>query len=515
MTECSPCCGRWLPVFTGPPPHRLRLCLRRVVARRLSPSSTSLPPTLPSPTRPRPAPPGAIDEGAGPGSHLSACANPLRWNTGEMAAAALRSVRLTRFKSLRDQVLQLEPVTLLVGRNGSGKSNVIDALSLFALLADDRDVGDLERGDQEVAGLRGGLSGASPFGDPVVKVGCSVRTASGGSLSLDLVLDASERPEVISEKLVLDERGRSKKVLIEAKRKAVGSGISEAQIYSGGAPRGYQLLASRLAVVQAVTKIPGDTKARRLVIDSCAELTAALQAVFILDPVPAQMRTYARIGSAPDRSGSTLSALVYRLREEPDAWERLTTLVRGLVESPVLDVTFSEGRIPGEEQFVDVMVAFTETAPKGKFTVPARLMSDGTLRYLAIVASLLDLGEPKRAQRPAGRTLVVEEIENGLFPSQAQIVLDLLRQEAKARSTHLIATTHSPALLDALRPEDHKGVVICDREGGEGYSRLRRLTEHPDYIEIAGAGRVGQAATAGSLSEERPPAKRASELFAS
>lgn len=433
-----------------------------------------------------------------------------------MDGAALNSVRLGRFKSLRDQELVLEPVTLLVGRNGSGKSNVLDALSLLALLADDRDVNDLERGDQEVAGLRGGLSGASPFGEPQVTVGCTARTSAGASLSFTVSLDASDHPEIISERLVLHQSGGSGKVLVEAKRTAPRSGISEVQIYSGGAPRGYQFLSTRLALVQALTKVPTDSKARQLVVDSCGELAAVLRAIFILDPVPAQMRGYTRIGSAPDRSGSTLSAMVYKLRQEPDSWARLTELIRGLVESDVLEVTFSEGRIPGEDHLVDVMVALKEAAPAGRFTVPARLMSDGTLRYLAIVASLLELSDRRTSKTgPANRTLVVEEIENGLFPSQASTVLDLLRDEARARSTHLIASTHSPALLDALRPEDHSGVVIVDRDRTEGFSRLTRLTDHPNYVGIAAAGRVGQAATAGSLAAERPPSQRISDLFAS
>ena len=60
-----------------------------------------------------------------------------------LVAAHLESVRLGAFKSYRDQELSLRPVTLLVGRNASGKSNALDALSLLSLLAEGRDVSDL------------------------------------------------------------------------------------------------------------------------------------------------------------------------------------------------------------------------------------------------------------------------------------------------------------------------------------------------------------------------------------
>lgn len=421
--------------------------------------------------------------------------------SGTVALPGLDSIRLSAFKSFRKQTLDIHPLTLIVGRNASGKSNALDALSLLALLADERDVNDLERGDQEVAGLRGGLSGAAPYGATAVKVGCNVTTAEGHSLDFEIDLDASASPEVVSEKLVLRRKGSTDLLLIDAKRKSKGAGISDVQVYSGGNPRFYTFVSSRLAVVQAATKVPTDTKARGLVVKSCAELSAALRGVFVLDPVPAQMREYVRIGSAPDRAGSTASAMAYALREEPNSWTRLSELVAGLVETPLVEITFSQGRLP-DDRLVDVMVALVEQAGEGQFTVPARVMSDGTLRYLAIVASLLSL---RSEQQPLGplvrRTLVVEEIENGLFPSQAARVLDLLRSEALAQEVRLVATTHSPAMLDALRPEDHRGVVICDR-GADGWSRLRPLTSLPNYVEVAGGGAVGRAVTKGLLERE-------------
>jgi len=191
--------------------------------------------------------------------------------------------------------------------------------------------------------------------------------------------------------------------------------------------------------------------------------------------------------------------MVYELRQDPGAWKRLYELIAGLVETQLLEITFSEGRLPHQDRLVDVMVALVEQAGSHGFTAPARLMSDGTLRYLSIVASLLSLRtEQPLATIPVRRTLVVEEIENGLFPSQGARVLDLLRAEALEQDVRLVATTHSPALLDALRPEDHEGVAICDRSD-DGWSRLRALVSHPNYLEVAGGGAVGRAVTKGLL----------------
>lgn len=429
-----------------------------------------------------------------------------------MALPGLTSLRLTRFKSHRNQVLNFEPVTLIIGRNGSGKSNVLDALSLLALLADDRDVSDLERGDQEVAGLRGGLSGAAPFGDARVRIGCTIQTASGELLDFDIDFDAGERPEIVKERLVLHRRTGRQLILIEANWQGPGSGISDVQTYSGGAPRSYHFLSSRLATAQAITKVPTDTRARQLVVDSCTQLAATLRGVFVLDPVPAAMRGYIRIGSAPDRSGSTTSALAYDIRGDHESWSRLNELVSALVETQLEEITFLEGRLPGQP-LVDVMVALREKAGNQSFTAPARVMSDGTLRYLSIVSTMLALRSDQPAQSiNVRRTLLVEEVENGLFPSQGERVMELLRSQARAQDIRLVATTHSPALLDALEPSDHRGVIVCDRSD-RGWSRLRALTDHPRYVEIAGGGAVGRSVTRGLLSTLPPTNTSLSDLF--
>jgi hypothetical protein len=367
------------------------------------------------------------------------------------------------------------------------------------------------------------LSGAAPYGTNDVCVGCTVRLDNGDELDLDLVIGAGvsveslgERPEIISEQLHLRPRTGKKKLLIDARRQSNGSGISDVQVYSGAVPRTFQLLANRLAVAQAPTKIPEDTKARQLVARCCTAVATVLRGVFVLDPVPGAMREYVRIGSPPDRSGSSVSALVYELRRHPDAWERLVSLIGDLVEPEVEEISFAEGRLLPNDRLVDVMVALVERCGGSTFTVPARLMSDGTLRYLAIVASLLYLRSADGDLAGTGhRTLVVEEIENGLFPSQAARVLELLRSEAHEQGVRLVASTHSPALLDALLPGDHAGVIICDRRG-DGVSELRRLVDHPRYVEVASGGTVGRAVTMGLLAEPpRNGGHSLSDLFAS
>ncbi|OFW31345.1 MAG: chromosome segregation protein SMC [Acidobacteria bacterium RIFCSPLOWO2_02_FULL_65_29] len=94
--------------------------------------------------------------------------------------------------------------------------------------------------------------------------------------------------------------------------------------------------------------------------------------------------------------------------------------------------------------------------------IPATRLSDGTLRYLSLLAILLHPDPPP--------LVAIEEPELGLHPDVMPHIADLLVR-ASSRS-QLIVTTHSRLLVDALtdRPST---VVVCAKENGE--SRFERL----------------------------------------
>jgi len=84
----------------------------------------------------------------------------------------IEELRLTRFKSFRDAVLPLRDLTLLVGRNGSGKSNAIDGLQVLAKLALGEDIRDaIEGSRREGSEVRGGARGCAPFGEHMFELG--------------------------------------------------------------------------------------------------------------------------------------------------------------------------------------------------------------------------------------------------------------------------------------------------------------------------------------------------------
>ena len=89
-------------------------------------------------------------------------------------------------------------------------------------------------------------------------------------------------------------------------------------------------------------------------------------------------------------------------------------------------------------------------------------MSDGTLRYLCLLAILCHPNPPP--------LVCLEEPELGLHPDILPKLADLLR-EASERC-QLIVTTHSDTLVDALT-DTPESVVICEKESGQ--TRMKRL----------------------------------------
>ena len=94
--------------------------------------------------------------------------------------------------------------------------------------------------------------------------------------------------------------------------------------------------------------------------------------------------------------------------------------------------------------------------------IPATRLSDGTIRFMAILALLLSPSPPP--------VLCIEEPELGLHPDAVALLADLL-VEASSRM-QLIVTTHSDALISELTNQP-EAVVTCERPG-EG-TVLRRL----------------------------------------
>ncbi len=136
-----------------------------------------------------------------------------------------------------------------------------------------------------------------------------------------------------------------------------------------------------------------------------------------------------------------------RTRVKPDLLNSMKKLYEGIED---VQLTIDGGNV----------LLFLEE--RGGREIPATRLSDGTLRYLCLLAILLHPDPPP--------LIALEEPELGLHPDVIPHVAELLIRAAER--TQLVVTTHSRMLIDALT-EDPASVVVCQKEDGE--SRFERL----------------------------------------
>ena len=125
----------------------------------------------------------------------------------------------------------------------------------------------------------------------------------------------------------------------------------------------------------------------------------------------------------------------------------------------------------------------------GNRSIPATRLSDGTLRYLCLLAVLLHPEPPP--------LICIEEPELGLHPDLLPTLSDLMR-EASER-TQLIVTTHSDILVDTLTDQP-ESVVVCEKHDGQ--TEMRRL-DKGDLAKWLNDYRLGDLWTSGELGGNR------------
>ena len=96
----------------------------------------------------------------------------------------------------------------------------------------------------------------------------------------------------------------------------------------------------------------------------------------------------------------------------------------------------------------------------------ASALSDGTLRFMALATLLLQPVE----MRP--KLILIDEPELGLHPYAIGLLASMVRSASV--DTQVIVATQSPLLLDYFEPEE---VLVAERRGGE--TKLRRLEAAP------------------------------------
>jgi predicted ATPase len=224
---------------------------------------------------------------------------------------------------------------------------------------------------------------------------------------------------------------------------------------------------------------------QKIIPETVREYQRVLKNILFLDPVPSRMREYSfKSDKQLLGDGTNLSSVLYRLWEnQADNRQAILNFIQSLPEQAIDGLDFIFG--PRDE----VMVQLAETFGNNRRYCEAALLSDGTLRVLAITAAMLSATE--------GSLVVVEEIDNGVHPNRAKHLLASIRDIAEQRKLRVLLSTHNPALMDALPDAALGDVVFCFRDPDKGDSRLVRLGDMYEFPDLISQGPLGQLVTAG------------------
>jgi predicted ATPase len=179
-------------------------------------------------------------------------------------------------------------------------------------------------------------------------------------------------------------------------------------------------------------------------IAAVAEQLASIR-VFDVDVEAARRPSRLSRDRAPvlEHDAANLSAFLLTLTNNNERWQRLESDAVDVLPQ-LLGIEFSEAGGPA----AGVVVMLRERGLSRP--TPLADASLGTIRLLGLLALLHDPAPPALT--------CVEEIDYGLHPQALEVLVERLR-EASER-TQLIASTHSPALADRLKPEE---MVLCER----------------------------------------------------
>lgn len=406
----------------------------------------------------------------------------------------LKELKLHHWKSFDIATLYIDPLTILIGTNASGKSNTLDALLFLQRVASGVGIFQAINGDVNLPPIRGGMEWicrkpAREFTLELILGGDQENQDYRYELNVQV---NGAKAEVAREELTLlkyGPRSQSPKEtrlfytqLLEGNTPGVPAYFSTG---TKGPGKRIDVNRSHIVLVQADA-----LNLRKEVQEGVKQVLGQLQQIFVFDPIPSHMRNYTPFSEKLQADGSNIAGVLAALdtsrKEEVE-----TTLTEYLKALPERDIQRIWTEPVGKFQTDAMLYCEEGWSGTASYTVDARGMSDGTLRYLAIVTAMLT--------RHPGSLLVIEEVDNGLHPSRAHVLVEMLRTLGNQRGIDVIVTTHNPALLDAAGARMVPFITVAHRDDTTGVSLLTQLEDVQQLPKLMASGSLGRLSSEGRI----------------
>lgn len=383
--------------------------------------------------------------------------------------ALIEGFRVQNYRALRDVTLgklstqqggtPLTPFTVVIGKNGVGKSTLFDAFGFVAdcLAHDVEQACDMkQRGGYERLHSRGS--------DGPVRFEIYYREGVGErpmTYELSIALDDSGRPFVESELLKQRRKGQKHGRPYPFLRLNHGKGLvwagEEAVEAEGGEEDRAQTLVELTDLRQLGIATLGTLKEHPRI----KRFRDFLKGWYLSYFYPDAARSLPTAGPQKhlNSHGDNIGNVVqFMAREHKDRFKA----VLDRIAAKIPGITSIDTQ---ETQDKRLLLRFND----GAFADPffAQQMSDGTLKVFAYLL-LLDDPEPPPF-------ICIEEPENGLYHKLLEALAQEFRAHAsgKKNAPQIFVTTHQPYFVDALSPDE---VWILEK-GADGYSVIRRVSD--------------------------------------
>ena len=393
----------------------------------------------------------------------------------------ITSLRLVNFKNFADETLRVGPFTVIVGANASGKSNIRDAFRFLHGIGRGYTLAEIIGGkyghgrQREWEPIRGATNEIIRFGQS------SFTLEIGLKLNGEAVYYSIEIGQEWTGSGGFQVTGQEMKVGPMTMYSASQDSYETLWVNS---VKGYpEMQKFRLDSTQpALTQyIPLDNKGTHLFNDQIfSDLRSVLSNLRFWDLMPMHIREPSVPGATMlGDSGENLSIVLQQICADPQRQKILTSWVQELTPMDVQKFEFP----PDPSGRVHLMLCDGDDRK-----VSAYSASDGTLRFLAMLAALL-------GKNPEG-LYFFEEIDTGIHPVRLHLLMDLIERQTAKQGIQVITTTHAPTLLTVMNDQTFENTSVVCRLEDSSDAIIRSVAELPNVRELRqgqGLGRLHES----------------------
>jgi predicted ATPase len=394
----------------------------------------------------------------------------------------IKSFTFENFKSFEKAELELENLTIMIGSNAAGKTNAIEGIKILSEIATGRDFSVILDGSKNIdSDIRGGSKGCCKFNTTYFKLGCTIDLDEEFDIVYSIRIKVGDRIYVEDENLYKKSLAGDKELIFRTKKaQSKDSGDIKVEYNNGKKGTNPDVLCIRSSAVlpQPVSKMSPEYKNYEDNQNYLNIVINNLKGMLFLNPIPSEMRNYSRISDIELKpQADNISSVLYMLCKDEDNKKNILDIIGTLPENDILDIGFITTSIG------DVMFRLKEQYGENSEYIEAKRLSDGTIRCIAVIASLIS--EKK------GNIVIIEEVDNGIHPSRAKSLINAIAKLAKEQEIDVIITTHNAALLNAVSKDELIGVSIAYRNEENGGSEFIQFVDINKYPNLLAKGSLG------------------------